>query len=383
MPNDETTSTRDILSAAYDRIDSGTTDATPPPAPVVTTTTAAPEPEPAAAASEAHDTRTAAERARDEKGRFAPKPSEKPAVPDLTAKKPPDAGQTKAEGAKATAPVPSAAVVPEPPKFKPPAAWRPGAREKWAALPPEVQEEIAKREGEVPRALQEASEAKRFRDTFNEAVRPYEAMIRANGHEPMQTVQSLMQTAAALQFGDQTQKARVAAQILQGYGIDLEQVNGFLSGQQPMPQAQQRPPPPPVDVRGELQRYVREIQQQHLQTETERAVSEAREASEFWGDIGEPKIRAMASALVEADGSLTAKVALTQAYEILAARDPHLSGILKQREAAAAAAKAQASTQQAMRAASSVRSQPTAAPAAQPVGRRAVLEAKFDEITSR
>jgi hypothetical protein len=71
---------------------------------------------------------------------------------------------------------------------------------------------------------------------------------------------------------------------------------------------------------------------------------------------------------------------LDRAYSLACQMNPDVAPLLEQRKAAEAAQKAMASTARARNAASSVRSQPTAAPTAQAAGRREVLEQKYDEL---
>ncbi len=134
MPNDDL---RADLNAAFDAAEASTPDPAPS-TPEVAPEGASQPPAPSEAAqpSPPEPGETAQEaRARDEKGRFAPKGPEAPAP---------------AIGAPAKPQAP-AEVAPTPPveSIKPPQSWKPGIREKFAALPPEVQQEVIRREREV------------------------------------------------------------------------------------------------------------------------------------------------------------------------------------------------------------------------------------------
>lgn len=98
----------------------------------------------------------AAERVRDEKGRFAAKPEEvaeaKPAIESKPAAKPAD-------------PVKEAVAAPAEPvttdtTLRPPPGWSPAAKVAFASLPPEVQQSVAKREQEVNQGFAKLAEYK-------------------------------------------------------------------------------------------------------------------------------------------------------------------------------------------------------------------------------
>ncbi len=360
----------DTLSDAYDKLA-----AEPAPEP-----TAAPEPapEPAQAATEAvpegGETQAQADqRARDEKGRFAPKTTEKAvASPDA----PP--GEVAARAATTgVTPSPAPVVAPAEPKFRAPQSWKPLAREKWAALPPEVQEEIARREGEVPKALEEASQAKRFQQAVTETLRPYEMLARAAGQHPVQYAAGLMQTAAALQTGAPQQRAAVVANIIRQFGVDVEQLAAALDGQPMAPQAQQRPP---MDIDAVVDQRLEAIQQRAQEYQSTREVEAFAKDHEFAND---QKVRDRMAELIMGAAGRRIELSLPDAYDDALWSLKEYREALEQRKAAEAAAKAQASTQRARVAGNGIKTSPSAAPAAQPKGLREVLEAKYDELASR
>jgi hypothetical protein len=247
-------------------------------------------------------------RARDESGRFV-KQEAKPAESDKPQSSPPAAKPGLAgQGAAAGATVPTAAPA-APPAYKPPQSWKPTVREKWSALPAEVQAEVDRREREIAKALQESAEASKGAGTWQETVRPYEAQIRAAGGNPQQYVGTLLQTAHALSYGHPQQKASIVAGLAMQFGITPQDLDSALVAVMQGRQAPQQQPAQFKDPRVD----------QLLQTMQQREAAQAEDrASRF------------------------------------------------QKEAAKSAANAQASTQRAKAASSSVRSTPGGAGSAPP-----------------
>ena len=371
---DETTSMRDTLSAAYDaQVQAAEQTATPAPAETVKTETAPP--------AKAETTSTAAERARDDKGRFAPKTSisepSKPGEESATAAETaaPEPSKAKAEGAAPPPSVPSAEATS--PKFKPPQAWKATLREKWGTLPAEVQEEIDRREREITKSLSETAHARQFAQQFQQTIQPYEAIIRANGHHPMQTVGNLLQTAATLQLGTAQQKAAVVAQVIKGYGIDIDSLAQAL--EQPGQPAQQARPPQHQDPAAIARQVFQEQIAQAQQARQAKELETFKTSHEFFDDV-----RDTMADLIEAASRRGQALSLEDAYKRAVALDPELSKVLDQRKAAEAARAQAEAAEKARAAASSVRSSPVAAGGApKPKDRREALAAAWDAQSSR
>jgi len=117
------------------------------------------------------------------------------------------------------------------PKSRAPSSWRPALREKWAALPAEVQQEVLKREREIGQGFNEVGEVKKFRDSFLQTINPYQNIFQAEGNQPLKTINDLLQTASVLYNGGAMQKAQTVAQMIKSFGIDLQILDGILSGQ--------------------------------------------------------------------------------------------------------------------------------------------------------
>lgn len=367
---------REALEDAFDEIDTAPTEADVP-------AEAVPEEPVETAAPEAEVPAT--DRARDESGKFVPQKEAKPAAqskPPPRAVSPATPPSPAGQGATAVATPPGAATAVAP-ALKAPQSWKPAAREKWASLPPEAQQEVLRREGEVAKALQERADATKGYGAFTEAVRPYEALIRASGQQPHQYVGTLLQTAHSLFYGPANNKPALLADLIMQAGVPPEALDQALvarmTGQRPaQPQAPQQFTDPRVDQllqQLESARTERTTAQQAEATSTADAFAQSHEffhdVADDFADILDLWAKRGKTEVTEAD--------LERAYEIACQQNESVSTVLAGRKAVVSVQNAQASTARAKAASSSIKSQPTAAVAAQPAGRRAVLEAAWDE----
>ena len=125
-----------------------------------------------------------------------------------------------------------AAVVPDAHKeVEPPTHINNSYKAHWKDIPPVVRDAIAKREEEVHREITSRSEDRTLGQKFKEVVTPYVAQMRAEGAEPMQAVQSLLNTAYVLRSGSQAQKTQLLLETARQFGVDLRQ-----AAQQPQQQ---------------------------------------------------------------------------------------------------------------------------------------------------
>jgi len=372
MADETQQTTRDVLSAAYDaQVSAAETSTTAAPTEAVKTETAAP--------AAVETTSTAEQRARDDKGRFAPKtdtaePS-KPGEESATAPKAgaaPEPGKAKADGtAPPPPPVPSAEAAA--PKVKPPQSWKPAIRELAAKLPAEyhpILEEVDRRERETTKVLQETAQVRQFAGQVQQSLSPYQSIAAANGTDVMTWAGTALQTVAALYAGTPQQKAQVIAQAIALSGVDVDAINAAMQGQ-PAPQQAA----PQQNTEAVVQRV---IQQRLQQVEAQRAEQQASEfiqgAPEFLNDVKDDMVEILR--LAEARGG---KMTYQQAYEKACKVNEDVQKVLEQRKAGEAAKGQVAAAQKAQAAASSVKSSPVTSSPAQPKGRRAALEAAWDK----
>lgn len=286
-----------------------------------------------------------------------------------------DAATTAPVQAKAGGePVPATPPAEVAPKRKLPADMSAAARELAAKLPSEFApliDEWEKRHKETSRALSETAEARQFASRVKESLAPFETIARANGQDAITYAASVMQTATALQMGTQAQKDAIIATLIQTYGGNVEGINAHLSGQAAPVQAQRAP-----DIRSEFQKLWQEqIGQAKQQEASAKAQQFIATEPEFLQDVWQDMVEILRVA--EGRGiDMDYQTAYNRACRV----NDDVSKILMQRDAAKAATAQNAATQRSVDAASSIRSNPASAPAAQPKGLRAILEAKATEL---
>ena len=153
------------------------------------------------------------ERARDEQGKFAKK--EEVAEPVKVATK----EVAEPEGAKDLTPIVAQpeAVKTEVKAIRPPDSWTPVAKAKFAEIPPEIQQEIARREEEVHKGFTKFDEERVLGKQIKDVITPYLPMIRAEGGDTVGAVSNLLQTAHMLRTDPRTAILNLA----QRFGVDL------------------------------------------------------------------------------------------------------------------------------------------------------------------
>ena len=120
-----------------------------------------------------------------------------------------------------------------------PASWRPETREHWASLPEAVRMEVARREAEVTKTLQETAEVRKQAEAFAKTIAPYEAYIRAENSNPIQAVDHMMATAVKLRTSTGPELAQMLAGLVQQFGTGrfgpqfVEMLDGALAGNTP------------------------------------------------------------------------------------------------------------------------------------------------------
>lgn len=315
-----------------------------------------PAPEVGAAPAEAQQSEVteetpaqAAQRARDEAGRFA----KQEAKPQATPKQPAD---------KTTPP----AITPKPVDGAPaaggaPRSWAPAVREHWDKIPREARDAILKREGEATRAMSELGQARRFQQEFEAVAAPYKALFTA---PPVQVAANLFQTAAALQTGDVPTKASIIATMIRNFGVSPDAVADALEGKQPAPGTQPQGQPyrdPRVDELLRRQQETEQRTQQAHLSEAQRALQEFEAQAEFLEDVREDM-----AVLLETGRAKTYE----EAYRKACAMNEEVGRVVTQRKAQEAARTQSQQAQKARNASSSVKSDP-APPAG---GRRPSLD---------
>lgn len=265
---------------------------------------------------------------------------------------------------------------------KAPVSWKPAVRQHWDKLPQEVRAEIGRRETEIQRGLATASEARHFREEFQEVVRPFEGIIRSQNSTPIAAVRNLMTTAAGLTLGSGVQKANIIAEIIQNYGVDISVLDQVLAGQAP---AENKGGGNANEIMPMVQRMIAEglapvnqmvsAQQQRGMQVANGAVEDFAETHEFMDDLSEEMADIMENA-----SNRNRAMTMERAYDIAARAHPEIGPLYERSKAAAATTNGNGRANRAQLAASSVRaSGPAGGGSVSPTDLRGAITAAFDK----
>jgi hypothetical protein len=279
----------------------------------------------------------------------------------------PDAQQPKdksPEGAKPATDSKSAPASPgAPQELKAPASWKPAVREKWNALPREVQEEVLRREGDQMRIVGSVGHKIRLADEVSQHLQPFTERLQRNGANTSQFLGDVFETVKILSSGDAKTKAEIVANIVQSYGVDLRALDSVLAGRI------HAPPPDPRVLEAQRRAYAAEslLQRQHQQQEQVAQQSAQQTLSQFAAD---PKnefyedVRDLMADLLERGKAET----LADAYSAAVWANADTRKILLQREHEARVAAKQNRAGAARRASLSVAGAPRVAGVQQGIG---------------
>jgi hypothetical protein len=162
---------------------------------------------------------------------------------------------------------------------KPPAGLSAAAREAWKTAPKELKADIIKRERDYAVGLQKNAEWAQRAQQMDQALAPYGQYMAMNGGA--RSVVDLLQTASTLQMGTPQQKAEMAAQVIQQFGVDINMLDTVLSGQS-VPNSQ-----PQLSERE--QRIERFLQQQEEQQRYQQQQSQAEVNQTVGAFMNDPK----------------------------------------------------------------------------------------------
>lgn len=275
---------------------------------------------------------------------------------------------------------------------RPPASWKPEVREHWNALPETVRAEIARREVEVQRTLQETAEARRTAESVMKTIAPYEAFIKAENSNPLQAIDNLFSTAARLRTGTAPELAQMMAGLVQQFGIGrfgnnfIEQLDAALAGQ-PARQAAGAAPEIQQVIQQQLapvQQFMTQFQQMQAQQQArvqEQAASEVESflsKAEFGNDVRED----MAD-ILEAAQRRGQNLTLQEAYSKAVRMNDQIMKVLAQRQKVQGAQLGSQAAQRARQAAVSVSGgAPVGALRQDPTDVRSAIEAAI-QMSSR
>jgi len=177
----------------------------------------------------------------------------------------------------------------------PPATWSAGAKAIYASLPEIARKEIAKRETDYARGIQQYAEKAKFADSFMREAQPYEAMLRNEGSNPVAALSSFLKQAYMLRTATPQERGRLIMATAQKFGADMTPYLG-QQAEQPAGQTQ--------DL-SQVQALVQQLVAPHLQKiqqwETTQATAQQRQEQQMEQEI-QGQITAFQSATNE-DGS--------------------------------------------------------------------------------
>lgn len=102
-----------------------------------------------------------------------------------------------------------------------PGSWPKELKDKFGTLPSEVQDYMHRRESEISRTINNYSQKAKFADTVSSVLAPHEAILRADGADPISAISGLMNTYQVLRNAPPAEKAMAVAQMIQRFGVDL------------------------------------------------------------------------------------------------------------------------------------------------------------------
>lgn len=371
----QTSSIRDSLNAAVEKIEKEESSAPTTEAGADNGPAAPVESSNAVAAAASADAPVAGdsgngERARGPDGKFLPKGK----ATEAATKAPAQAVTTKTANTDMAPPAePSATPAPvapvQTPTVKAPQSWKADVREKFNALPPEVQQEVLRREAEIAKTVQDVSEPKKFHEQFQKEMAPFAHVFQSRGIPPLKAAVDLMPTAVVLHTGSADEKARAIAQAIQAFGVDIPTLAALIDG---APQTQQTQQPQHVDPAAIAQQVEQRILSQMQERQAQKAaqnITAWAEGKEFLDDVKDD-----VADMIELASRRGRELTLDEAYEKACRNHPDVSKVLQQRDAAKSAQAAQAEAQRARNASASVKTTSTASVPTAPKSRREALE---------
>lgn len=143
-------------------------------------------------------------------------PNEPPVEAAADDTSPPAEGDAQA----ATPTEPTAESTPAP-EEAPPDAWTKGAKEQWAALPPEIRAEIRKREGDFAKGISQYKQAADFGAGIVKSLEPFAETFRRTGTNPGQIIPLAIQAYSVMAFGNPEDKVQMFRALAYDAGIDI------------------------------------------------------------------------------------------------------------------------------------------------------------------
>ena len=246
-----------------------------------------------------------------------------------------------------------------------------GMRENWKNLDTQTKNEFKRYEERIGGMAQKYAHDARRAQAMDKVMQPYSQLMQMNGG-PQNILPGLLQTGAALQTGNEVERARTVASLISQFQVNPAQVAGFLKGENPEPsqndQIQQMINKQMAPVHQQLQQYQQRDQQmrQQGQEQIKGKIREFADANEFYGQLNE----SMAD-IMDIAARNGREMGLQEAYDAAAWQHPEIRKILIARQS-------QGQVQQRKRASSSIHGTPGGeGSSAAPADLRSTLEQAF------
>jgi hypothetical protein len=143
-----------------------------------------------------------------------------------------------------------------------PRSWPAADKAEFSKLPQSVRTRIIEREKSMEAAIGKAGQTAEYGNRIKETFTPYDAIITAEGGTHEKAIKELLNSAYILRRGTPIEKARMVADTMRRFGVDLRVLNG-----QPQQQPQARQPDVQELVRAELQKAQEQQQLTYAQRE--------------------------------------------------------------------------------------------------------------------
>jgi len=249
------------------------------------------------------------------------------------------------------------------PIAKAPQAWKPEAREHWDAIPEQARREIVRHEQQVKEAIRDTVQARQFAQAVQQTLQPYQHFIKAENSNPIQAIDNLMGTAAALRTGNAEQVADLVTQITTQFGTGrfgkefIQKLDEKLSGKAPKPenpeitalkQQYEQELAPLKQMQQQMQQqqtYYQQQEQQATQAELQQFASQA----EFLDDV-----RMDMADLMDMAANKGKEISFQEAYDRACWANPEIRSVLTKRQQSEQAQQVNQQAQKAKRAAVSV-----------------------------
>lgn len=272
-------------------------------------------------------------------------------------------------------------------RSKPPVSWKAGAKEQWAKLPVDVKQDVLRREKEIQQYISQNDHHRRFTESFGKVVQPFEHLIRAQNSTPLKAFHNLMTTAAVLATGNGEQKARLVAEIIGNYNVDIEVLDKVLSagGHQTQHQGGGIVDPRLVQMLQPVQQFMSEVQQAKTAYQ-QRQEQEAADIVESFNEPYSEELSEDIADILDFAASRGQKMTINQAYEKALALNPEIAKLVaKQRVTEEARKNGGTRINKARRAASTLAGAPAGTGDGKftPKTRRDALDAAWDEAATQ